>query len=276
MFTSCTDFSSDNKRLQEENDSLKLHIKKSETEMNEMLSILNTIEDDIRTIRDTENFIDIRKEEELSLSKRERIKNELAVIAETLKKNRQQLSELQKKLNTGNVRLSALQKTIDRLTADIDEKTRLIVKMQAESDRKDRQITQLTEQVEELHTNVETLKDVNESQSARIDDQDKALNTVYYCFGTGKELKEQNILTGGGLFVKSRALQGAFNKEYFIVADKRRLTAIPLYASKAKIKTSHPEESYSFFKDSDGNLTLEIKNTETFWSLSRYLVVEVK
>jgi chromosome segregation ATPase len=273
---SCTEFSSDNKKLQEENDSLKLHIKKNEVEMNEMLSVLNAIEDDIKTIRNTEKFLDIQEDAELSGSKREQIKNEMAVIAETLKKNRQQLSELQKKLDVSNVRSSALQKTIDRLTEDIDEKARQIVKFQSELERKNKQITQLTEQVETLHSDMETLKEVNESQNLRIDDQDKALNIVYYCFGTKKELKEQNILIGGGLFSKSKALQGEFNKEYFIAADKRQATAIPLYASKAKIKTNHPEKSYNFFKDTEGNITLEIKNPETFWSLSNYLVIEVE
>lgn len=276
LFMSCTEFSSDNKKLREENDSLKLHIKKNEAEMNEMLSILNAIENNIKTIRDTEKFLDIQKDTELSGSKREQMKNEMAVIAETLKRNRQQLSELQKKLDTSHVRSTALQKTIDRLTEDIDEKARKIAKIQSELEHKNKQITQLTEQMETLHADVETLKNVNESQNLRIDDQEKALNTVYYCFGTKKELKEQKILIGGGLFSKSKALQGEFNKDYFITIDKRHVTAIPLYASKAKIKTNHPEKSYNFFKDSEGNLTLEIKKTETFWSLTHYLVIEVE
>ncbi|MDR2679921.1 MAG: hypothetical protein LBC47_03835, partial [Tannerella sp.] len=238
--------------MKEENDSLKLHITKSEVEMDEMLSILNAVEDDIKSIRDTEKFIDVQKDVELTGSKREQIKNNMNVIAETLKRNRQKLSELQAKLDAGNVRSSALQKTIDRLTNDITEKTELIAKMQTVLERKEVQITQLSEQVEGLSTNIKILKDVNESQSARIDNQDKALNTVYYCFGTKKELKEQNILSGGGLFTKSKALEGDFNKDYFIAVDKRRVTAIPLYASKAKIKTNHPKDSYDFFKDPEG------------------------
>jgi chromosome segregation ATPase len=258
-----------------ENDSLKLHIKKSEAEMDEMLSILNAIEDDIKSIRDTENFLDIRKDSELTGSRREQMKNNMNAIAETLKQNKQKLSELQKKLDAGNVRSSALQKTIDRLTNDITEKTEMIVKLQRDLDRKDLQITQLSDKVEGLNTDIGILKDVNESQSIRINNQDKALNTVYFCFGTKKELKEQKILSGGGLFSKSKALQEDFNKDYFIAIDKRQVTAIQLYASKAKIKTSHPEGSYNYFKDAEGNLTLEIEDADKFWSLSNYLVIEV-
>lgn len=274
-FTSCVEYSSDYKKTKVENDSLKLHIKKSEAEMDEMLSILNAIEDDIKSIRDTENFLDIRKDSELTGSKREQMKNNMNVIAETLKRNRQKLSELQKKLDAGNIRSSALQKTIDRLTNDITEKTELIAKLQNDLDRKDLQITQLSDKVEVLNTDIGILKDVNESQSIRIDNQDKALNIVYFCFGTKKELKEQNILSGGGLFSKSKALQEDFNKDYFIAIDKRQVTAIPLYASKAKIKTNHPKGSYNYFKDAEGNLTLEIEDVDRFWSLSSYLVIEI-
>lgn len=276
MLTSCTEFSSDNRRMQEENDSLRLHIKKSEAELNEALAILNAVEEDINAIRENEKFLEIHKDVELSGSKREQIKNNIADIAETLKKNKQQLAELQKKLEASNLKSSALQKTVDRLIKDVDEKTQQLVVLQAELDRKEERITQLSEQVEALNTDVKALKEVNESQSMQIDSQDKALNTVFYCFGTRKELKEQQILSGGGLFAKAKALQGDFNRDYFISIDKRRVTTIPLYASKAKIKTGHPEGSYRFLKDEEGNLSLEIKDPERFWSLGVYLVIEVE
>ncbi|MDR1222397.1 MAG: hypothetical protein LBL07_05910 [Tannerella sp.] len=275
LFTACAENSAEYKKMKAENDSLRLHIKKSEVEMDDMLGILNAIENDIKSIRETEKYLDIQKDTELSGTRREQMQNSMALVVEALKKNKQQLAELQEKLNTSNLRSSALQKTIDRLTKDINEKAEFIVRLQQDLNRKDRQIAELSGQVEELNTDMEALKELSESQNERISDQDKSLNTVYYCFGTKKELKEQQILTGGGLFSKSKALQGDFNKEYFITVDKRQVTAIPLYASKAKIKTNHPEGSYNFFKDSDGNLTLEIGNPDSFWSLSKYLVIEV-
>lgn len=273
--TACTQFSSEYKRTKQENDSLRLQMKKSEVEMDEMLATLNAIEDDIQSIREAEDFITIQKDSELSVSKREQLKNNMTLITETLIKNKKQLAELQEKLNSSNVRSSALQKTIDRLTNDINEKGELIIKLQKELAQKDEHIQALSKQVEGLSADVQILEGVNVSQSERINEQEQALNTVYYCFGTKKELKEQNILTGGGLFSKTKALEGDFNREYFISIDKRQVTAIPLYASKAKIKTNHPEDSYKFYKDPEGNLTLEIKDINSFWSLSKYLVIEV-
>jgi predicted nucleic acid-binding Zn-ribbon protein len=274
-FSACTQFSSDYKKTKSENDSLKLQMKKSEVEMNDMLSLLNAIEDDIQSIRKAEDFLSVQKDTELSVSRREQISNNMSLITETLKKNKQQLAELQNRLNKSDVQSAALQKTIDRLTNDINEKSKTIIKLQSELGQRDEQIKDLSTQVEGLNDNVQVLEGINLSQSETINTQDKVMNIVYYCFGTKKELKEQNILSGGGLFSKSKALEGEFNKEYFISVDKRMVREIPLYASKAKIRTNHPNGAYSFVKDEDGNLILNIDNVNNFWSLSLYLVIEV-
>ena len=271
----CTQFSSEYKQTKQENDSLKLQLTKSEVEMNEMLSILNDIESDIQAIREAEEFISVQKDSELSQSKRGQIRSNMLLIAETLKKNKQQLAELQVKLNNSNVQSTALQKTIDRLTKDIADKSELIVSLQNELNKKDENIKELSAKVEDLNIDIKILENINESKDETISEQDKALNKVYYCYGTKKELKEQNILSGGGLFSKSKALQGNFNQDYFIPVDKRQVKTIQLFSKKAQVKTTHPEGSYSFFKDPDGNLVFEITNRNLFWSLSLFLVIEV-
>ena len=273
--STCTEQSAEYKKLQFENDSLRLHIKKTEVEIDEMLSALNTIESDINVIRETEKLLNMQQDAELTGSRREQIERNMQMVVEALKRNKQQLAELQDKLNASNLRFTALQQTIDRLSKDVEDKTTLIVKLQDDLSQRDVQIQDLTGQVDDLIENVEVLKELTESQSDLLDKQEKSLHTVYYCFGTTKELKEQNILSGGGLFSKSKTLESGFNEDYFLPIDKRRVTAIPLYASKAKVKTNHPKGTFNFFKDSDGNLTLEINNPDLFWSLSKYLVIEV-
>ena len=275
MFTTCTEQSAGYQKLQTENDSLRLQIKKTEVEMDETLSVINEIEKDINVIRDAEKLLNIQQDAELSGTRRQQIESNMKLVIETLKRNKVLLAELQEKLDAGNLRLSALQNTIDRLTKDMDEKTTLIVQLEADLSRKDIQIKDLAEQIEDLNENMEVLRELTDTQSNQLSKQEKSLHTVYYCFGTKKELKEQNILSGGGLFKKSKTLESDFNQAYFLPIDKRQVTAIPLYASKAKVQTNHPKGTYNFFKDSDGNLTLEINDPNAFWSLSKYLVIEV-
>ena len=151
----------------------------------------------------------------------------------------------------------------------------MIVTLQEDLAKKNVRIQELDEMVASLNEDVEDLSTTTAAQSEKLQEQDKQLQTAYYCFGTAKELKDQKILSGGGLFAKSKVLQSGFNKDYFISIDIREVKEIPLFAGKAKLKSNHPEGSYEFVKDEDGNMTLKITDEKAFWSLGKYLVIEV-
>ena len=274
--SACTQFSAEYKRTKMENDSLKLQILKSEVEVNDILSILNAVEEDIQSIRLSEEILTIQQNSELSESRKENLKNNMNLINETLKKNRALLGELQEKLNVSSINVSSFQKTIERLSRDMNEKSELVVVLTQEIENKEIHIEALASQIEDLHTSVKELEEINQLHVDRIYEQEEEINIVHYCFGTRKELKEQNILTGGGLFTSAKALQSNFNQDYFISVDKRTVTSIPLYSTKAAIITNHPNGSYQLVKDSDGRLKLEIIYPAVFWSLSNFLVIEVR
>lgn len=277
MLASCGQNSAEYKKLKAENDSLRIENARSTDEMNEILGTLNDVEADIQSIRDAENYLNIQQQTggDLSKSNREQIKENMQLISETLKKNKQQISELQDKLKKSGIQSAALKKTIDRLSSELDQKATMIVALQEDLAKKNVRIQELDEMVSSLNEDVENLSTTAAAQSEKLNEQDKALHTAYYCFGTSKELKDQKILSGGGLFSKSKVLQSGFNKDYFISIDIREVKEIPLFAGKAKLKSNHPEGSYEFIKDEDGNLTLKITDTKAFWSLGKYLVIEV-
>lgn len=277
LLASCGQQSAEYKKLKAENDSLRIENTKNTEELNDMLSTLNDIEADIQSIRDAENYLTIEQQTggELSLSRQEKIKQNMQLISETLKKNRAQISELEEKLEKSGIQSAALRKTIQRLSSELDEKSRMIVSLQEDLEKKNVRIQELDEMVTSLNEDVENLSTTAAAQSETISEQDKALHTAYYCFGTTKELKDQKILSGGGLFSRSKVLQDGFNKDYFISIDIREVKEIPLFAKKAKLRSNHPEGSYEFIEDEDGNLALVIKDENTFWSLGKYLVIEV-
>jgi len=276
LTASCVENSSEYQKLKSENEELKADKAKSTEELNEMLSTLNDIQTDIESIKDAEQYLKIEPSNgEMNANKKEQIRNNMKLIAETLKNNREQLNTLQEKRKKSNIQSSALQKTIDRISKELNEKAQMIAGLQEELAKKDIRIKELDDIVANLNENVETLSATTAEQTKKINEQDKQLHRAYYCFGTSKELKEQNILTGGGLFSKSKMAKENFNEDYFISIDTREVTSIPLYARKASVRSNHPENSYRFVKDAEGNLTLEIVNAKSFWSLSKYLVVEV-
>lgn len=79
-------------------------------------------------------------------------------------------------------------------------KTQLITSLQESLAKRDVRIAELDEAITNLTGQVEHLTTENEQQKEVLMTQDEALNTVYYALGTNKELKEQKIVEGGGLF----------------------------------------------------------------------------
>ena len=110
-----------------------------------------------------------------------------------------------------------------------------------------------------------------EKNEKTISKQDAQINSVWYAIGTKRELKEMKILDGSKVLQDENA-----NMSYFTKADKRKLTTIETNERNAKMLTTHPNDSYSLVRDSNKKYVLTIINPEKFWSISKYLVIQVK
>lgn len=274
LLSSCGE-SGSSKQLREENDSLKTALSQVQNEFDETLSILNDVESGFQKIREAENYVSTQTSQEITPGKRERITNDIAMITETLEKNKDQLSKLKDQLNKQGNKSSQLQKMVDRLTAEVEQKTQLIVTLQEELAKKDIRINELDRSVSALNTQVSQITEEAQKQKNTIKEQDKEINSAWYIYGTTSDLKKQNILTGGGLFKRKELLRGDFDKEMFNHVDIRTLQVLEIPAKKAKILTNHPEGSYTLGKDVSGQMVLTITEAKAFWSLSRYLVIDI-
>ena len=129
LLVSCGQNSAEYKKLKAENDSLKIENTKATSEMNEILSTLNDVEADIQSIRDAENYLNLQQQTggEFSKSNREQIKQNMQLISETLKKNKETISQLEDKLKKSGIQSAALRKTISRLSSELDQKATMIV-----------------------------------------------------------------------------------------------------------------------------------------------------
>ena len=268
VIASCVENSAEYKKLQDENEILRAEKIKTAYDLEGMFSALDDIYADMQALRESENYLTIEQSGELSVDQQTQIRNNIRLISETLQSNRKQLASLEERLKNSNIQSASLQKTIERLNAEVNQKAQMIASLQEDLAKKDIRIRELDEQIENL-----TLTAI--AQSRTISSQDKELHLAYYCFGTKKELREQDILTGGGLFAKTKVLQDGFNRDYFLSVDTRDQTEIQLYTRKATVHSNHPRNSYILTKDRNGNLTLVVTEPELFWSLSKYLVIEV-
>jgi len=271
----CNNRSGESQSLQAERDSLAREKEAMKAEMESYFATINMIEQNIEKIKNAEKLISLQPlGDESDVDNRNKINDDLTFINEMLKANREEINLLKSKLSKSNFKFAELERTITRLTKALEEEALKVKTLEEELVKKDSLITQLNEDIDGLSGNIEALESEKEEHITKIKEQDETIHTAWYVFGTRKELREQNIITSEGWFRPGRVLESDFNKSYFVRIDARKTKSIPLYSSRAKILSTHPKSSYTLEKEND-TFTLLITDTKEFWSVSRYLVIEV-
>ena len=266
VMASCDSFSGGSKdQLKAENDSLLMELTQRNAELDEMMGTFNDISEGFRQINAAESRVDLQRGAvaEGSLNAKQQIASDIEFIRKQMEENKQQIAKLQSMLKSSKTNSSQLKKAVESLTQELNAKTIRIQELDAA--------------VTDLNAVKSELTAENEAKAKTVAEQDKALNTAWFVFGTKKELKDQKILSGSGLFKKGSVLKdGDVNKDYFTQVDIRTTKEIKLYSKDADILTTHPTGSYALEKDDKGQLTLKITNPKEFWSVSKYLVIQVK
>lgn len=280
VMASCDSFSGGSKdQLKAENDSLLMELTQRNAELDEMMGTFNDISEGFRQINAAESRVDLQRGAvaEGSMDAKQQIASDIEFIRKQMEENKEQIAKLQAMLKSSKTNSAQLKKAVESLTKELTAKTQRIEELQAELASKNIRIQELDAAVSDLTVAKDELTAENEAKAKTVAEQDKALNTAWFVFGTKKELKDQKILSGSGLFKKGEVLKdGDINKDYFTQIDLRTTKEIKLYSKDADILTSHPAGSYKLEKDDKGQLTLKITNPKEFWSVSRYLVIQVK
>ena len=267
------------KQLQAQNDSLRTELNQRDAELHDMMGTFNEISEGFREISEAENRVDLQRGavSEGSLTAKQQIASDIEFIRKQMQENKQQIAKLQDMLKNSRNNSAQLKKAVASLTKELAEKTRRIEELQAELASRNIRIQELDAAVTGLTTEKEELMAENEAKAETVAEQDKELNTAWFVFGTKKELKDQRILSKSGLFKKGQELKAAdVNLDYFTQIDIRTTREIKLYSTDAEVLTTHPAGAYSLEKDGKGQLTLKINNPQAFWSVSKYLVIQVK
>lgn len=280
-------------------DSLQRVIDQKDNEINGVLQTFNDIQEGLRQIGEAEKRVTLaRLGEGNAESKAQQMREQIEFIAQKMNENKELIAKLQQQLRESTVRGDELQRTMTALESQMREKDVELKHLRAELETKNIHIKELDETITTLNASVASLQTENERQEQAIsqkdqaitqkdqtisqqgqaitqrdetiNSQDKQINTAWYAFGTKKELKEQNVLVSG------KVLHGNFNQSYFKRIDIRVTNEVKFYSKKVDILTAHPGGSYELIADSKGLLVLKITKPQLFWSLSKYLVVQVR
>ncbi len=262
------------KREQElvaKNDSLVAVLTEQNVALDEAMEAIADIQEGFHAINEAEGRLSIQSQGREGLSDVDRMKEDVLFIQQKMEENRKKIEELEKKLKAGSAETASLRKVIAGLQKDLEEKVASIAALHGELAQKNIRIAELDNAVAVLMGDVNTLHQVTDAQQEVIEEQVEQLNRAWYVYGTAKELRDQNILRSGKVLESPD-----FNKEYFTEVDVRVDRVYPLYAKNAKLLTMHPAGSYEFTKDADKMVTLNIVDFEAFWSVSRYMVIQVR
>lgn len=256
---------------QQERDSLQRVINEKNVELDDILGIFNEVQEGIRRINEAEGRVTIAEGNPEGESNREVIRENMEFIRQAMQQNRDMIAQLQEKLKSSSIKATKMQETIENLQAQIDSQTARIQELEASLAEKDALIEAQGDAIAGLNNDVASLTEENRAKAEKLQQQEKDLNSAWFVFGTKSELKEQKILTSGDILK-----DGDFNKDYFTKIDIRYDKDIKFYSKSAQLLSTHPSNSYQLTKDKQGQYEIHITDPKKFWSVSKYLVVQVK
>ena len=266
------------KELQSRNDSLMVEAAQKDSQMNFLVETMGNIESNLKLIKEKEKLIAVQSQSgDKNLATGEAINQDIHMIYELMLQNKEHIQNLEKKLKKSSADNVEVRKLIGGLNEQLQTKSEEIVQLQEKLLQKNILIDELNYEIIDLSLAVDSVRTLNKATREQLEATTTEANTAFYAFGTRKELKNKNIIVREGFlfFGSDKVLKDDFEKEYFTKVDTRTATEFPLYASKAKVLTSHPEDSFELTTGENKDLVLEITNVAKFWSISKYLVVEV-
>lgn len=201
--------------------------------------------------------------------------NNLKKYKEIIERQRQQIEKLENQLAANKDEMSAkMTQIVAYYKQQLEEKDNMIASLQ-------KNIAENKTNIRNLQSSVSNLLATTHEQEQKIVEQEKTMtrqndmiNTCYVRIGTKKDLKADGLLQGG--FLKKTKLDDAsFSAAKFTAMDMRKCIDIHIKSSKPKVLTQMPASSYSIVKNDDGTCYLHIIDPNKFWSISRYLVIQL-
>ena len=277
--SSCVESSSKYKALEAKLDSLQMSHKMQGAELDELFATLNSIEQGLSSIRETENILTVQSADgmEVKEGSKEKLMQDVEAIQNAIKGYQAEIEKLKKdkRLQSAQFkkRLNAMQKELKEKSAIIESLSSQIAEKDAQIVLQTKQIASLDEVVSNLKNEVSSLNDESSRLKAKVADQEEKIFSVYYIVGSKSDLVEAGVMTKGGLFKAAKVSYQA-EQEAFVKIDSRVITEINTNAKKAKVMSVHPEGTYEFVEN-DGEMILNINDPDKFWQQTKYLVIQV-
>jgi flagellar biosynthesis chaperone FliJ len=242
--------------------------------INEWMLTFDEIEKNLSTVKEKENIITMKSsDKEFSKDKKEQILKDIEYINTVLDQNKKKIASLTTQLKNSGTTIKGMQVKIAELEATMKERETEIADLKTVLSKKDFEIGQLNARMTEQQAAIVQKDQTISTQTAEI-------NKAYYVTGPYKTLRDKGVISKEGGFLglgKKESLHQNLPDNVFTQIDITQVKSIPVNSKDAKLITSHPSSSYELVRDKDNKvISLEIKDPESFWKISKYAVVETK
>jgi hypothetical protein len=242
--------------------------------INEWMLTFDEIEKNLATVKAKENIITMKSsDQEFSKDKKQQILKDIEYVNTLLDQNKKKMASLTAQLNNSGSTIKGLQVKIAQLEASMKQSETDLADLKVALTKKDFEIGQLNNRMTEAQAAIAQKDDKITTQTAE-------LNKGYIASGTYKALKAKGLVSKEGGFLglgKKESLHQDFAAGSFTQVDITALKSIPVNSKSAKLITEHPTSSYELVRDKDNKIaSIDIKNPEEFWRISKYAVVEIK
>lgn len=252
-------------RLKSENLELQNKLHDKDSALNDAIMLFNEIEENLAMINLKDDEIRLRSTNvELAEDGKQWILQEIQNINYLREANQKKVEELNKMLEADNLQIQELQTMVHNLMGQIQLQEEEIEMLRLELADLDREYVELLEAYQEQsQITFETLKE---------------LNKVFYAYGTEDELVANGVIVKEGGFIgmnKKIGLRDDFNDSYFTQIDLSKDKIIQVTGKKIRFITDHPSTSYNIVSLGQSH-KIVINDPNSFWKVSRYLVIVVE
>lgn len=234
------------------------------------INTLGEIQDNLDSLRVKQKLLALTSSENTP-GRRQAILDDIKSIDNALIVKNKKINQLEHLLHKIKGQNARDKKMIARLNEQIAEKTKEIEDLHNQLNEADKSLTDLNQRFNDSMNVINNQRDAYNKLNTDF-------NTVYYTFGTMRDLKKKGVITksGGILGIgSSPELNGLASNNNFTKTDRNMLTTIALNARFSRLVTTHPTGSYKIEKGGKTD-NFVITDVQKFWGQSKYLVIEVK
>ena len=259
------------KDIMKSNEELKKLYETSTSTINEIQSSLESLEQDLSGQLFTQKEIPGTSPEE----RRNRIISSIANMRDQIEADKKKIATLEKQLATSKSQLKGVQEIVNKLKASISEKEQIMDELQERLGILNETLeTERRTSAEEIQKREMTITE----KEQQITQQSIEANTIYYVYGTRKELMSNGIMDrkGGLLGIgKVSTVRQNIPIEQFTSMNLLETQQISFPATKKgySILTNHPATSYKVEKEGDQNI-LTILDATNFRK-QKFVVIEL-